>query len=168
MSDDPTAFDDGHFRTVHRRIRRRRVEEVGPELVHHLFVGKRAERAEPPEVTQVDRGEPGRLDRVQIPAASLHEQRLDAVAHERRHGALERRVPAAVHDERGIATDQPRGVHTERHRLAPARGEPFDPLGGFAIGPAALHRARVGGGALAFQPMAAITSSVRRKSSRSA
>src|SRR5262249_16272404 len=63
-----------------------------------------------------------------------------AVAEERRDGTLERRVPAAVHDQLGIPADQPRGIDAQRERLTPARGVALDVLPGFAFRPATLHR----------------------------
>ena len=69
-----------------RRVGRAGVEEVGAQLVHHLLVGQRVERAQPAQVRQVDGGQAGRLDRVEVPAAALDEERLDPVADQRRHG----------------------------------------------------------------------------------
>jgi hypothetical protein len=81
-----------------RRIGRARVEEMGPQLVHHLLVRQLGQRAQPAQVAEVDRRQAGRLDRVEVPAAALHEQRLDVVADQRRDRTLERGVAAAVHD----------------------------------------------------------------------
>jgi hypothetical protein len=89
-----------------RRIRRTRLEETRAQLIHHLLVGERGQGAQPPEVREIDRRQAGRLDRIKVPPASLDEERLDAVADERRDVALERRVAAPVHDEIGIAPDQ--------------------------------------------------------------
>jgi hypothetical protein len=135
-----------------RRIRRAGIEEMRAELVHHLLVGERAERAQPAEMREVDGGQPGRLDRVEIPSAALHEERLDLVADERLHRPLERRVAAAVHHEVGIAADQPRRVDAQGHVLAPPGRETVHELGGVAIGPATMHRRRLGGRPPGIQP----------------
>ena len=67
---------------------------------------------------------------------------IDGVAEAGGHRALERGVAAAVHHEVGVAADQAGGVDAERHLLAPAGAQAVDVLGGFAIGPAALHDGR--------------------------
>jgi len=149
---DEAVGQEGVEQRLDRGVGRARVEEVRAELVHHLLVGQLGERAQLAQVYQVHRRKPGRLDRRQVPAAPLDEQRLHALADQRRQRPLERGVAAAVQHEVGIAADQPRGVDAQRHILAPARREARDELGGFAVRPAALHeRATLGGRTEPFQ-----------------
>ena len=149
---DEAMRQEGVEQRLDRGIRRARVEEVRAELVHHFLVRQLAERAQLAQVRQVHRREAGRLDRVEVPAAALDEQRLHPLADQRRHRPLERGVAAAVQHEIGIAADQPRGVDAQRQVLAPARREARDELGGFAVRPAALHeRATLGGRTEPFQ-----------------
>ena len=136
---DEAVGQEGVEERLDRRIRSPGVEEVSPELVHHLLVGELRQAAQAPQMRQIDGGQPRWLDRVEVPAAALHEERFAAIAEKRRNGSLERRVPAAVHDEVGVLADEAGGVDTERERLTPARSVAPEILLGFPVRPARMR-----------------------------
>ena len=139
---DEGVRQEGVQQRLHRRVGGGGVEEVRAQLVHHLLVGERLQFPQPSQPAQVDRGEPLRLDGVEVPAAALDAERLEAIAEQVLLRHLHGGVPAAVHDQVGFCADQPRRVDAQRKRIAAARRIPVAELSGLAVGPAALHGAK--------------------------
>ena len=135
---DELRRQEGVEQRLDRRVGRRRVEQMAAKLVHHLDVGQRVEVAEPAQVGEVEAGQAGRLDRVEVPTRALDVDRLDRLAEEVAVDALDRGVPAAVHHQRRLRADQARGVDAQREVLAPG-GVTLHELARFLIRPATLH-----------------------------
>ena len=82
------------------------------ELVHHLRVGQR-----PRSLASFSRwarrtgAKPGRLDRLEVPAAALDVEEVLVLADEVPRGELDRGVAAAVQHQRLVAAEQARGVN---------------------------------------------------------
>src|SRR5439155_12149599 len=92
-----------------------------------------------------------RFDGIEIPAASLHAQSIDAVSEQVLPGELDRGVSSAVHDEIGIGADQAGRVDAQSERLPPARRVVVAILSCFGVGPAVLHPASLDHHAGAFE-----------------
>jgi len=107
----------------HRRVRGAGVEQVDPQLVHHLGVAQLRQLRQAPDGLQAQRRETGRFDGCEIPAAALDPQRRHRFAPGVGAAALDGRVAAAVQHQRRIGAHQARSVGdlAEVAQLRPAR-----------------------------------------------
>ena len=111
--DDRVGGEEAVERRLDGRPRARGLEQGVREVVdHHLVVHVRA-LEEGPDVVDHDAGEVLLLDALQIGAAALDAEHPHLAAAVIALGALDRRVPAAPDDERGLGADQARGVHEQ-------------------------------------------------------
>ena len=127
--------------------RRAGVEEVRAELVHHVLVAHGSERAVGEEGREADGGVSRRLDGGEVPARPLDEEDLDDPPEKVRRLRLDRRIAAAVDDERRVCSEEPRRVRAERERFSrevrgDGGGEVGDGRGGVRVGVAGMHGGR--------------------------
>ena len=76
------------------------------ELLGHVGVGEGVELGQAGHVVEAEAGEAGLVDVGQVGAAALHQQDVDLLAEDGGAPGLDRRVPAAVEDEVGVAPEQ--------------------------------------------------------------
>jgi hypothetical protein len=112
------------------RIGGRGIEERGALLAHHVSVGERVALRHAQQGGEPHRREAARLDRGEIPAASLDVEDVGLVAVEVVDPELHGGVAASVQHEGGIAPQQARCVGTELEEI----------LGGLGRAEQALHR----------------------------
>ena len=125
---------------LHRRVRRRRVEQVAALQVDHVLVGQGLDLCQPQKRIELHRGKAGRFDRPHVPAAPLHVQHVQFRSGHVPGAALDRRVAPAVHHEPRLGPQEPRRVHPQREILPDALGGvPFDELRRLALAPRAFH-----------------------------
>ena len=111
--DDRVGGKEAVERRLDGRARARGLEQGMREVVdHHLVVHVRA-LEEGPDVVDHDPGEVLLLDALQIGAAALDAEHPHLAAAVIALRALDRRVPAAPDDERGLGANQARGVHEQ-------------------------------------------------------
>ncbi len=96
---DELVRQEGVQQRLDRRVRRRRIDQVGALHAHHVFVGQRVARAQLAQRLEPHRRQAGGLDRAHVPAGALHAQHVDVVAVEIGNARLHRGVAAAVQDE---------------------------------------------------------------------
>ena len=94
---------EGVQQHLHRRARRRRIEQPGALHAHHVVVAQRLAPAQLAQRLELDGRQARRIDRGHVPARALDAQHLVRLAGQVRHLGLERGVAAAVQHERGIA-----------------------------------------------------------------
>ena len=109
---------EGVQQHLHRRARRRRIEQIGALHALHVLVAQRLAAAKLAQGLELHRRQPRRVDRGHVAARALDAQHRVRLASQVRHLGLERGVAAAVQHECGIAPQQPRRVDAQRQRLA--------------------------------------------------
>src|SRR5215210_8070569 len=113
------------------RRRRRGPGHVGDELVDHLGVGERGQPGEPHDRPESHRGEPGRLDGLQVPPAPLDVEDVLLLAEQIALADLDRRVSPAMEHQRLVPPQQTRGIDPQAEVAFVVRG--------FVVVPEALH-----------------------------
>ena len=114
-----------------RRRRRRGLEHVGGELVHHLRVRERIELRQALQIVELHRRESGRLYGLQVPAAAFDVQDVFVLAEQVLLHQLDRGVAAAVQHQGLVAPEQARAVDAQIEVAAALRR--------FLVVPEAVH-----------------------------
>ena len=123
------------------RVRRGRIDQVGPLQRHHVFVSERLQLPRLQQRRELHGREACGLDGAHVPAAALDAEHVPAVADEIGRNHLARRIAAAVQDEARLATEQTRRVDAQRQiALDALRRIGIDDFLGVLIIPKTLHR----------------------------
>jgi len=103
---DPAPGQDRMENRLDRGRRCADPSHLRRKLVDHFDVGQLGQRRQTSQRLEPDRGKTGGLDRCEIPTAALDVKNVLVVAKKVFHRELDRRVAAAVEDQRRVASQQ--------------------------------------------------------------
>jgi hypothetical protein len=120
---DEASRKEGVQKRLDAGVRGGGVEQVRAKLVDHRLVRHRVERAQLAQRLELHRRVTVGLDRRQVAPRALDVEHRDLLAEGGPHRGLDRRVAAAMQDERRVAPDEARRVRAKGQELRDARSE---------------------------------------------
>jgi hypothetical protein len=136
---DEFVRDERVQQGLDRRVRSRRLDQIGALQPHHFLVGKRFSCTKFQQRCKPHRWQTRGLDRAHIPARAFDAENVNSIAVEIGDARLHRSVAATVQNQTRILTQQTRGIDPERQIAAEVCIAGDRPIG-VAIDPGALHQ----------------------------